>query len=153
MRIIRQLGCRAEHSGSNIYIDSSTLSYTAIPKDTPNWLKPYLAAAQRSGLTAGWPETETGSFNANQPVTGAEAAVLLQNALDLSRSVAAVETAAQAKEDAPVWAADSLQVMASNGIQLSATQPLNRGEFAQMMYAVSQLAEEAPGMTVIRMQQ
>ena len=31
LRIIRQLGCRAEHSGSNIYIDSSTLSYTAIP--------------------------------------------------------------------------------------------------------------------------
>lgn len=31
LRILRQLGCRAEHSGSNVYIDSSTLSYTAIP--------------------------------------------------------------------------------------------------------------------------
>ena len=133
-------------------IPMEELSYTAIPEDTPNWLKPYLAAAQRSGLTAGWPETETGSFNANQPVTGAEAAVMLQNALDLSQSTAAIETAVTAKEDAPVWAADSLQVMASNGIQLSATQPLTRSEFAQMMYAVSQLAEEAPGMAVIRMQ-
>ena len=133
-------------------IPMEELSYSAVPEDTPTWLKPYLAAAQRSGLTAGWPETETGSFNAQQAVTGAEAAVMLQNALDLTQTAAAVETVAQGKEDSPDWAASSLQVMAQNGIVLSATQPLNRGEFAQMMYQVSQLAEEAPGMTVIRMQ-
>lgn len=133
-------------------IPMEELSYSAIPEDTPDWLKPYLAAAQRSGLTADWPETETGSFNAQQPVTGAEAAVMLQNALDLTLTAAAVETAAGAKEDSPVWAAESLQVMAQNGIVLSATQPLSRGELAQMMYQVSQLAEEAPGMAVIRMQ-
>ena len=133
-------------------IPMEELSYSAVPEDTPGWLKPYLAAAQRSGLTAGWPQTETGSFNAQQAVTGAEAAVMLQNALELAETAASVETAAQAKEDSPVWAVSSLQVMASNGIVLSATQPLSRGEFAQMMYKVSQLAEDAPGMTVIRMQ-
>ena len=133
-------------------IPMEELSYSAVPEDTPAWLKPYLAAAQRSGLIADWPETETGSFNAQHSVTGAEAAVMLQNALDLTLTTAAVETAAQAKEDAPVWAAESLQVMAQNGIVLSATQPLSRGELAQMMYQVSHLAEDAPGMAVIRMQ-
>ena len=31
LRILRQLGCRAEFSDSKVYIDSTTLSYTAIP--------------------------------------------------------------------------------------------------------------------------
>ena len=31
LRILRQLGCTASHSGSDVYIDSTTLSYTAIP--------------------------------------------------------------------------------------------------------------------------
>ena len=41
-----------------------------LPEDTPAWLKPYLAAAQRSGLTANW---ET-SGAMDEPITGAEAA-------------------------------------------------------------------------------
>ena len=132
-------------------------SFSDIPEDTPNWLKPYLAAAMRSGLTAGWPETETGSFHADQPITGAEAAVMLQNALDLSISQqtmeTVVETSSQEETEGPTWAATSLTAMADNGITLSATEDLTRGEVAQVMYQVSQLAEDAPGMAVIRMQQ
>lgn len=132
-------------------------SFSGLPEDTPNWLKPYLAAAMRSGLTAGWPETETGSFHADQPITGAEAAVMLQNALDLSISQqtmeTVVETSSQEETEVPAWAATSLTAMADNGITLSATEALTRGEVAQVMYQVSQLAEDAPGMAVIRMQQ
>lgn len=135
-------------------IPTKELSYASVPADTPQWLKPYLAAAQRAGLTADLPDTETGSFGADTPITGAEAAVMLQNVLDLTVSretLAAVETAV-GKEDAPAWAATSLSVLESNGISLSATQNLNRGDFAQLMYQVSQLAQDAPGMAVIRMQ-
>ena len=132
-------------------------SFSGLPEDTPNWLKPYLAAAMRSGLTAGWPETETGSFHADQPITGAEAAVMLQNALDLSISQqtmeTVVETSSQEETEVPAWAATSLTAMADNGITLSATEDLTRGEVAQVLYQVSQLAEDAPGMAVIRMQQ
>lgn len=131
-------------------------SYSAIPADTPDWLKPYLAAALRSGLTAGWPETESGSFCADQAITGAEAAVMLQNALDLSISqdtLEAAETVAADADEVPAWAAVSLTAMAENGIELDASAALARGDAAQVLYQVSQLAIDAPGMMVFRMQQ
>ena len=46
-------------------------------EEAPQWLKPYLAAAIRAGLTAG---TET--FGAENIITGQQAAVMLGNALD-----------------------------------------------------------------------
>lgn len=129
-------------------------AYSAVPADTPQWLKPYMAAALRSGLTAGWPEAE--SFGADQPITGAEAAVMLQNALDLSITQHTLE-AAQANEEedtqVPVWASVSLTAMAENGITLDPNAALTRGQAAQVLYQVSQLALEAPGMMVFRMQQ
>ena len=138
-------------------IPTQEVSSDAIPQDTPGWLRPYLAAAIRSGLTAGWPDTKSGSFEADQVISGAEAAVMLQNALDLTISretLEAMETSAEEEiSDVPVWAAVSLTAMQDNGIPLAATDTVTRGEVAQVMYQVSQLALDAPGMTVIRMQQ
>jgi hypothetical protein len=138
-------------------IPMQEVSYSSIPSDTPEWLKPYFAAAMRSGLIAGLPENETGTFNADDPISGAEAAVMLQNALDLSVSQQslddAVETGAQEQETVPAWAATSLTAMADNGIHLNADLALTRGEMAMLMYQVSHLAQNAPGMAVIRMQQ
>ena len=131
------------------------VSYSAVPEDTPQWLKPYLAAALRSGLIAGWPETETGSFCAEQAITGAEVAVMLQNALDLSISqekLELVETAAEESQE-PAWAAVSLMAMEENGIALDADAVLTRGEAAQVLYQVKYLAVDAPGMMVFRRQQ
>ena len=127
--------------------------YADLPADTPQWLKPYLAAALRSGLTIGWPDDETGSFLADQPITGAEAAVMLQNALDLAITQEALETAVASSEEIPAWASASLTVMNSNGIALSAAQELTRGDAAQVLYQVSILSIDAPGTAVFRMQQ
>lgn len=130
--------------------------WSAVPQDTPHWLKPYLAAALRSGLTAGWPEAENGSFGADLPVTGAEAAVMLQNALDLAISrdtLEAAEASGGAEEDIPVWAAVSLSAMEENGIPMDAQAPLTRGDAARILYRVSRLKDGAPGMQVIRMEQ
>ena len=126
-------------------------STMALPEDTPQWLRPYLAAAHRAGLTDTIPVTESGSFDADAPITGAEAAVMIQNALDLSVSAATVET--DGKSNDPAWAEVSLAVMAENGIALTAEDHLSRGQAAQALYAVSKLSLNAPGMTVIRMQQ
>ena len=49
-------------------------------EEVPVWLEPYLAAAIRAGLTAGLEVRET--FGAEEIITGAEAAVMLENALD-----------------------------------------------------------------------
>lgn len=121
-----------------------------LPVTTPQWLKPYLLAAQRSGLMDNW--QDTGSLSA--PITGAEAAVMLQNALDLTVSdevLEAQQTSAQ-QEDVPTWAAASLTVMAENGVMFSGNTPLTRAEAAMALYQVSRLAPDAPGMAVFRMQ-
>ena len=121
--------------------------YSGIPEDVPTWLKPYVGAAIRSGLLEGWPETETGSFESAAPITGAEAAVLLQNALDLSM----VETAVR-NEEIPVWAADAVLVMSQHGVGLEYDSLLTRAEAAEILYQVNTLAITAPGMEILRMQ-
>lgn len=122
-----------------------------LPAATPQWLKPYFIAAQRSGLLNNWQDTA----NLADPITGAEAAVMLQNALDLSVSsqVLEAEQNAAKPDELPSWAAASLTVMAENGIVLGANDQLTRATVAQTLYQVSKLALEAPGMAVFRMQQ
>ena len=122
--------------------------YAAVPTDVPLWLKPYVGAAMRSGLLEGWPERESGSFEAEAPITGAEAAVMLQNALDLTLE----ETEAEEESQIPVWAAESVSVMAQNGIVLDFEGELTRAQAAQVLYQVSILSVTAPGMTVFRME-
>lgn len=122
--------------------------YTGMAQDAPNWLKPYLAAAMRSGLMSKLPDSETGSFDQQSAITGAEAAVMLQNALDLSAG-----EVTDAQEEMPVWAQEALQTMNSNGFALSAEETLTRAQVAKLLYQVSCIAPEAPGMMVFRMQQ
>lgn len=138
-------------------IPTQEAALSAVPADTPGWLKPYLAAAIRSGLVADLPATDTGSFEADRPVTGAEVAVMLQNALALTVSQQVLEeaeaSAAEAKTEVPAWASLPLTAMADNGIVLTADATLTRGQVAELLYQVSGMKEDAPGMQVIRMQQ
>lgn len=122
-------------------------SYTGYTDQVPDWLKPYLAAAVRSGLTSGLPESET--FGANEVITGAEAAVMLQNALDLSCDT---ETVMAEDQDIPGWAESALKALYSNGILLGCTEPLSRADAANTLYLVCQMKDSAPGMAVIRAQ-
>lgn len=97
----------------------------AYSDDIPQWLQPYLAAAIRAGLTAGLPEQET--FGADTPITGAEAAVMLQNALDLK-----VEHTDETL--VPAWAADALGALADFGIELDPQAPVTREAAAAALY-------------------
>ena len=120
--------------------------YSAIPTDVPMWLKPYVGAALRSGLLNGLEQGET--FGADMPITEAEAAVMLQNALALSLTEVAVR-----EETVPVWAADAVAVLAQNGLMLNGEGALTRARVAELLYQVSYLAVDAPGMQILRMQQ
>lgn len=122
-------------------------SYSGIPADVPQWLKPYVGAAMRSGLLEGLPEKESGNFEPEASITGAEVAVMLQNALDLRQT-----HTEEVQQEVPVWAADALAVMGQYDVALSANAPLNRAQAAQVLYQVSQLALTAPGMEVFRIQ-
>jgi len=122
--------------------------YSQIPADVPLWLKPYVGAAMRSGLLEGWPQAESGSFDMNSPITGAEAAVMLQNALDLTGE----DMTSAMAEDVPTWAVDSVAVMAQHGVELGYNSYVTRAEAAQVLYQINRLAMDAPGMTVFRKQ-
>ena len=111
----------------------------------PDWVQPYLNAAIRSGLVSGW---QAESFAMDAPVTGAEAAVALQSALDLS----AEELELTFGEEVPQWAAASMAVMAANGVELEANSPLTRAQAAETFYKVSRMAVTAPGMMVFNLQ-
>ena len=114
--------------------DASLTGYT---DEIPLWLQPYLAAAVRSGLTAGLPEQEV--FGANTPITGAEAAVLLQNALDLA--VPKTETAADST--LPAWAETAVTTLSENGFALDGDAVLTRGETAQLLYRAATVTNQS----------
>ncbi len=86
-------------------------------EDAPDWLRPYLNAALRAGLTAGLPQAEY-----DAPITGAEAAVMIRNALDLPA--------------AEVFSVEE--------------EILTRSDAALALYQTAQMAEDAPGMIAIR---
>ena len=109
------------------------LVLTGYTDEIPEWLQPYLTAAVRSGLTAGLPEQEV--FGADTPITGAEAAVMLQNALDLTVSpLEDSETSASEENTVPVWAESALTALSDQGMNLDGNAVLTRGEAAQLLY-------------------
>ena len=122
------------------------LTSTHYTDDVPAWLRPYLAAAVRAGLTAGLPNSET--FGHDEIITGGEAAVMIQNALDL----AAEDVAAMGTDIYPEWAQGALYTLNGNGFALDGEGYLTRADVAEALYTASLLQEEAPGMKVLRMQ-
>ena len=120
--------------------------FTGYTDEVPLWLKPYLAAAVRSGLTAGLPDQE--AFGANTPITGAEAAVMLQNALDLSIPLPQSNTEALSQEEllaVPAWAAVALTAMEEHDMAMDANAPLTRGNAAMILYQVSRMTTPQEG--------
>ncbi len=115
--------------------------YTQLAQDAPQWLQPYLAAAVRTGILSGL-VTEDGTFDANSPITGKQAAMLLQNALALPVSDEALETFASEEEAA-------LAVLSGQGLMLEPEEALTRQEAAKLQYRVKCLAATAPGLTAL----
>ena len=119
-------------------------TYTGYTDNVPSWLQPYLAAAMRSGLTANLPINETGALGLDEPITSAEAAVMLQNAMDLSISTSAKPV----DKEVPDWAASAVMAMNDNGITMDGTSTLTRGQVAVILYKANRLASSAPGLSM-----
>ena len=104
------------------------------------WAKPYVSSALKSGLVTGsLDETGQAVFRAGDPITGAEAAVLLDRALQITDVDA--QTFAPA---APAWAAQSAANLSTCGMlddgeDLSAA--LTRGEAAQLICSALELLD------------
>ena len=124
-------------------------AYSGLDPDAPVWVRPYLAAAMRSGLVTGLPDVQT--MDVSEAITGAEAAVMVQNALDLS-CLTDAEPALSTDEDMlPQWAAEAMGILETYGIVLDAENALTRADAAQVMYQVALLAPDAPGAIALHL--
>ena len=119
--------------------------YTELAAKAPQWLRPYLAAAVRSGIAADWSLLLEETPDTEAPITGAEAALILQNALDLP----AVPTMAEDGE-APTRETAALAVMNAQGLSLTGEDCLTRAQAAELLYRVSCLMVNAPGTAALR---
>lgn len=117
-------------------IPAQTVSATEYVAQAPLWLQPYLTAAVRSGLTAGLPDQQV--FSPDSVITGAEAAVMVYNALDLAAS----QTMAAQQDTAPDWAKAALSSLAEAGMVLEPGSALTRGQAAQLLYSCAQLEQQ-----------
>lgn len=99
------------------------------------WAKPYVASALKSGLIQGSLDGEGQAvFRGGETVTAAEAAVLLDRALQVTD----VDAQTFASADAPAWAAQSAANLSTCGMLDSGTSlgtQLTRGEAAQLLCA------------------
>ena len=95
-----------------------TVTETGFLDESPQWLRPYLAAALRSGIITGYPAQGGVEFRANQPVSADEAAVMVQNALEFAVPAAAMD---------------------ETGTELLGLDPLTRSDAARALYQVSRL--------------
>lgn len=100
----------------------------------PAWMQPYLAGAMQRGLITGEVREEGLMFRPNDPITGQEAAVLLQNLLHLPVCASSVDA------DATLWAQDSVQALSEAGIGLECPEnALTRVQTAKLLWQVSHL--------------
>ena len=108
----------------------------------PTWAKPYVSAALKAGLVQGSRDSEGRVvFQADSPVTVAEASVLLDRMLSISD--VAEETLALA--DAPAWASQSAANLVSCGVmdpQTEFSEPLTRGEAAELLCGALDLLDQ-----------
>lgn len=94
---------------------------TGFVDGSPGWLKPYLAAALRSGIIAGYPGEEGAEFRAEQTVTISEADRMTRNALRFA---------------VPAAAMDEIETEAVD------TGPMTRSDAAKKLYQLSRLRRE-----------
>ena len=104
-----------------------TVQETGFLDESPQWLKPYLAAALRSGIITGFPAEGGVEFRADQPVSADEAAVMVRSAMEFAVPAAAM--------DAP---------------ELTGMDPLTRSDAARALYQVSCLRRESGFLGLFR---
>ena len=108
----------------------------------PTWAKPYVSSALKCGLVQG-SRDEAGRvvFQANDPMTTAEAAVLLNRAL----GVTDVDVGAFGPAEAPDWAAQAVANLSTCGVLSSGSslsEGMTRADAAQLLCASLDLLEQ-----------
>ena len=114
--------------------EALSVSGFADAQDAPAWLQPYLSSAMRRGIVHGIATEEGLVFQPNEAITGAQAAVMLQNIWKLPAVTAA------AGADDTDWTAGAVQALSEAGITLKDSgETLTRLDAAKLLYQMSKL--------------
>lgn len=127
-------------------LEDITRTGFADDEEMPLWVKPYVSTALMSGLVKGY-ATMTGAiiFDASSPISNAEAAVLLDNILDISDveiSMVSIDPAV------PAWAYQATSNLSACDIipqsavnSASSSSALTRGQAAEMLSSAMDFIE------------
>lgn len=101
----------------------------------PAWIKPYVSTALMNGVISGYPSDGTGSvFSASEPVTWSEAAVMLDNVLDISD---VAYTAGVSEDYVPSWSYQATVNLTACSIMdcpvSSMDRPITRADAASLL--------------------
>ena len=115
----------------------------------PTWAKPYVSSALMAGLIQGTRSADGQIvFQADRPITAAEASVLLDRILEISD--VAQET--MAVDGAPAWASQAAANLVSCGVMstgsggsLPLSEALTRADAAQLLCGALELVEQREG--------
>jgi hypothetical protein len=120
--------------------DSAAVTSFADDNSIAAWAKPYVAAAQNANLIAGYPaEDGTTVLNGEQPITLAEAAVIIDHmmaATDVS------DTESVLSGTVPAWAEKAAETLSATGIlspdaegNVNPGENIKRSDACKMLYA------------------
>lgn len=111
---------------------------------TPVWMQPYIVSALGNGMISGVSSDSGVVFRPEAALTKAEAAVMLQNVLNLPDPAAQSVFEATEEETVPVWAVDAAAAVSAAGLPLDLSaqaDAITRRDTAKLLYAVAQLIE------------
>ena len=109
---------------------------------TPVWLQPYIVSALGSGMISGVSSEDGVVFRPEAALSRAEAAVMLQNVLQLPAPTAKTVFSQTDADAVPAWAADATAALSAAGISLGDTaqaDAITRREVSKLLYEVSNL--------------
>ncbi len=122
-----------------------SVTETGFLDEAPQWLKPYLAAALRSGMITGYPAEGGTEFRPDAPAIGRDAAVMIRNVLDF-----AIPTAVESDGTISVWAAESVSSLSGMDLILpEGDTALTRADASVLLYQISKLRTSTPDLSVI----
>lgn len=107
--------------------------------DTPEWMRPYIISALRSGIVSGVNSADGLVFRPTAELTRAEAAVMVNNILGLSGDNAL--SVFSADGDVPAWARSAVSALSEADVlntSGSYLEPITMRECARLLYAAWQ---------------
>ncbi len=110
--------------------------------DAPIWMQPYISAALQNGMIEGVASDNGIVFRPTAAITKAEAAVLLQNTLNLP---VVNESEVFASGAVPTWAQTSVEALSGAGIAIAPTfsaEDLTRRDAAKLLRQVADYLEK-----------